>query len=678
MATEVAAAVPQAVVVAETEAPDCYICMEAETELMPFLKRTMCACSSKASSTLKVHQLCLELCRDRTGKCAVCKTALSGDWAFDETFERTNRPYDTSRIFTQMQDQAKHGAQYTLKSTSAYAGPVRYLAAKGQYKADKLHGPQFTYEADGSAATESYYADGALHGLFILRNAKGVVELEETYDAGLRHGLRKELYLGIHLTGNYEKGLKQGTHLEGVMKPHHTYSDMVSSRYVKRCTYKADVLDGPYMQYHIDCGEALPTETAVYSNGKLNGLQEKWTLDEEKLERKQTLEAHWLDGKRNGRYATFIEGKPDVETWYYMDKKHGLHRSYFSNGDLYEETTWHLDEMHGRVRKWVMRKDKHTLLFDANYDNGFRHGRFISEKVDYNGPMRTITEDFWSDGTKELRNGIFRVMLGDQEVVYSEYKMGVRHGAYRNTDSGGNPIQRLHFRDGLLDGFCALYNHGVTVASGHFKVGVSVGMHVLFSEDGPLLEEMHYDDKGQLHGTCIFNNTDGSHHQRLNFKHGVLHGRQIQYANGREQRVFNMRDGHVIGRFTLYDERGAIVEQTLFKKDDGAALEDVFGPNTLCYPSERKANGTFEYRYMSVIGDIYICKNAAVGAECSCAECYVPPARKPVDDECHCGFCRTWDAESYQDEQRDYEDEHQDYDDYEDDESRYRRRYSDY
>jgi antitoxin component YwqK of YwqJK toxin-antitoxin module len=677
----VAVAVPQAVVVAEQEAPECYICMEPETALMPFLTRPMCACSSKATSTLKVHQLCLELARDQTGKCAVCKTPLNGDWAFDQTFRRHLQYGGGKAVFTQIDGGLKHGAEYTLRRLGGYVGSLRYLAAKGQYRANQLHGPQFVYQADGSASSETNYVDGVLHGLRVERNAKGAVELEENYENGFLHGLRSELYFGIQLTGNYVNGAKEGTHLEGVSKAHHIYSEKVPSRFVNRATYEAGRLDGPYMQYHIDCGEALPTETAVYKNGLLNGLQEKWTLDVEKLERKQTLEAHWLDGKRNGRYAEFYDGELNAETFYFADQKHGVDRL-FNGGKLQSETTWHMGTKHGRVREWTR---DHKLLFDANYDNGFRHGRFVSEKQDYYSPARTFTEDFWSDGTKELRHGIFRVEIGGKEFVYSEYKMGVRHGAYRNTDSEGNPVQRLNFRDGKLHGKCMIYDQGILVAGGHFKNGVSIDEHIIMNEFGKIRELVHFDDEGQLHGVCLYNNQDGSPHQRLNFKHGVLHGRQVHYADGRESRVFNMRDGAIIGRFTLYDARGAIVEQIVFKKDDAATLEDVLGPNAICYPSERQADGTFKYRYVSATGDIFKCKAASLGDECDCEECYVPPARKPIDDEeCMCGYCRRWEedernSDDYTDE-RDYEDERgYDSDDYprgnydSDDEHRWRR-----
>jgi antitoxin component YwqK of YwqJK toxin-antitoxin module len=592
-----------------------------------------------------VHQLCLELARDHSGKCAVCKTPLSGDWAFDQTFRR-HIPYGGGKaIFTQMEGAAKNGAEYTLRRLNNVVGSLRYLAAKGQYRANRLHGPQFVYQADGSASSESNYVDGVLHGLRVERNAKGVVELEENYENGFLHGLRSELYFGIQLTGNYVNGAKEGTHLEGVIKKEYnysySYSGEVQSRYVNRVTYKSDVLDGPYLQYHIDCGEGLPTETAVYKDGKLNGLQETWTLDVEKLERKQTLEAHWLDGKRNGRYATFYNGELNAETFYFADQKHGVDRV-FNGGKLESETTWHMGTKHGRVREWTR---DHKLLFDANYDNGFRHGRFVKKwSRSLYGPERIITEDFYSDGTKELRHGVYSVKMDGVELVRSNFKMGIRHGSYATNDVCGKALLRLQFREGKLHGKCMIGEGDNFVAGGYFKDGVPVNEHIIMNEFGNARELVHFDDAGQLHGVCLYNNTDGSPYQRLNFKHGVLHGRQVQYVDGRESRVFNMRDGAVIGRFTRYDGRGAIVEQTLFKKDDEATLRDVMGPYGICYPSERQADGSFQYRFISATGDIHLCKAASIGDECDCEHCYVPPARKPSYYSCMCGMCCDYEA----------------------------------
>jgi antitoxin component YwqK of YwqJK toxin-antitoxin module len=614
-----------------------------------------------------VHHLFLELARDNTGKCAVCKTPLSSDWAFDQTFRRYV-PFSGKATFTQMEGDLRNGAEYTLKRLHDYMGPLRYLAAKGQYKASKLHGPQFTYQADGSASSESNYVDGVLHGLRVERNAKGVVELEENYENGFLHGPRTELYFGIQLTGNYIHGAKEGVHLEGISKKEYSYSysysGEVQTRYVNRVTYKSDVLDGPFMQYHIDCGEALPTETAVYKDGKLNGLQEKWTLDVEKLERIQTLEAHWLDGKRNGRYATFYLGELNTEAFYFADQKHGVDRV-FNGGKLLAETTWHMGVKHGRVREWT---NDHKLLFDANYDNGFRHGRFVRKETKWRiyGNGRMITEDFHSDGTKELRHGLYSVKELDVELIRANYKMGVRHGPYSTNDVHGQALLRLNFRDGKLHGKCMISEGGNFVAGGYFKDGVPVDEHIIMNEFGNARELVHFDDAGQLHGVCLYNNTDGSPYQRLNFKHGVLHGRQVQYVDGRESRVFNMRDGAVIGRFTHYDGRGAIAEQRLFKKDDEATLRDVMGPYGICYPSERQADGSFKYRYLSANGDIFKCKAASIGDECDCYHCYVPPSRKPSSHSCTCGMC--YDAgRALADQSSDYEDDGRD--DYADDRS---------
>lgn len=617
-----------------TEAPECYICMEPETAIMPFLRRTMCACSSKADSSLKVHQLCLELSRDRTGKCAVCKTALSSDWAFDQTFARTGAYYATTRTFTQMQGHAKHGAEYTLKPTNAYKGPMRWLAAKGQYADDRLHGPQFTYAADGSAATECNYAAGVLHGLLVERNAKGVVTLSETYADGKLHGPRSQLHYDIQLTGNYEHGIKVGQHLEVGKRDYGQLS------LINRATYKAGVLDGPFLQYHIQTGESQPLETAVYRDGKLNGLQEKWSINPVTSEREQMEESHWIEGQRNGRHAVFQCGELMEETWYHMDKKHGLERFFFPDGSLQQETSWHLGEKHGRYRKWTQEYGKRTLDIDAAYDNGFRHGRFVTKKYYYSDSSDSNiveTEDFWSDGTKELRHGMHRIAEGSRITREVHYKMGVRHGLSLKRDKYDAGFV-LNYKNGKLHGKCqVMYNDRVT-AEGHFRDGVPVGKHVLFHQSIYLKESVNYDSEGRLHGKCIFNQSNGTPFQAFNYEHGVLHGRQVIFHAGtsKEKRVFNMRKGYVHGRFTLYDERGAIEEEQLLKKDDGISLQECLGPDALCAPSERLANGTFEHRWMDADGNIYECKHAAAGRSCNCEYCYTPPMEEA---ECNCAFC---------------------------------------
>lgn len=636
------------------EVPDCYICMEPESELMPFLKRPMCSCSSKADSSLKVHQLCLELSRDRTGKCAVCKTALSGDWAFDASFRRAN-DYSSTRIFTQMKGQAKHGAEYTLRQTNAYVGPIRYLAVKGQYLDDKLHGPQFTYAADGTAATESNYAEGVLHGPFVERNAKGVVTLQENYADGKLHGPRMELKNGFQLTGNYASGIKVGEHVE---VSRYKYDDPII---INKANYKAGVLDGPFLQYHIKTGEGLPLETAVYRDGKLHGLQEKWQVNTTTLEREQTEENHWMDGLRNGRQAGFQGGSLTEETWYHMGQKHGLERLFFPDGTLQQELSWHLGEKHGRIRKWIQEYGKRTLEMDAAYDNGFRHGRFVTPSQ-YNDQL--ITEEFWSDGTKELRHGVHRIeeVRGEEKVVRQEthYKMGVRHGSCMKRDINDDGYM-LNYSNGKLHGKCEIIQDGYIQATGNFREGVPVGSHMLYSNK-IVWESVNYDFEGRLHGRCVFFlNYDGMPLQVLNYAHGVLHGRQaIFYAGSqREKIVFNMRKGYVHGRFTLYDERGAIENQRMIKQDEGVTLQECLGSEALCAPSERLADGTYEKRWTAADGSIHKCKSAITGDKCDCEHCYKPPKEKV---ECYCVFCR---------EEREMESEFYDGPDYDSDHDRY-------
>lgn len=645
------------------EVPECYICMEPETAEMPFLTKQMCPCSSKADSSLKVHQLCLELSRDSTGKCNVCKKPLSGDWAFDARFFQKST-YSGDRQFEMRADGKPNGLYFTLKPTGAYHGPIRYLAVKGQYKDGKLHGAQMTFQQGGEAAAERNYLEGVLHGKTVKRDVLGKVLLEESYEAGKLHGLRQELYHSIQLKGNFEAGVKVGEHLEVVEAPAYNFgAGTRRTNIISRANYKAGILDGPFLQFYLTAGEGLPTETSVYRDGKLNGLQEWWTVDPDALERMQTLEAHWIDGLRNGRYATFAAGKLDHETWYYMDKKHGIERVFF-DGAMQSELTWHLDVKHGRVRYW---NSSGRLRMDAAYDNGFRHGCFVTD-------CGTTTQNFWSDGTKELRHGVYRIMDGSRVEREVNHKMGVRHGLSLKHDRYGDGYV-LHYRDGLLHGKCTVMLNDEVKARGSFCDGVPVGNHTIFCGSN-IKESVSYDSEGRLHGKCTFNQSDGTPFQALNFAHGQLHGRQVIYFAGtqREKRVFNMRLGHVHGRFRVYDERGAVAEEMLLKADECIALQECLGQDALCAPSVRDADGTYADRYMNAEGTIFVCPNEAAGNPCMCEECYVPPARKPRgSDYCGCTLCCAYDEDteaanalrdqaSYDGGDSGYDDE--DYDDY--------------
>jgi hypothetical protein len=174
---------------------------------------------------------------------------------------------------------------------------------------------------------------------------------------------------------------------------------------------------------------------------------------------------------------------------------------------------------------------------------------------------------------------------------------------------------------------------------GNFINGTPVGKHVIFTPTGTIHESVNYDAQGRLHGRCIFNHSDGTPFQVHNYEHGLLHGRQVVYFVGtqREKRVFNMRKGYVHGRFRMYDERGAEIENTLLKEDDGVTLQECLGKDALCAPSEPQADGSFANRWMQADGSIYNCPDLAAGNDCMCKDCYVPPALKEA--KCACGWC---------------------------------------
>jgi len=513
-----------------SEIPTCYICYEEASETKPFLTKQMCACTSKADSSLKIHQLCLELSRDKSNKCSVCKTALSNQWAFDASFKVAKM--DGCVQVTQGEPEAPHGVCFKLSQTNSTVGPIRYLSETCNYQFGEKHGLEIVNHSDGT--NEYNWVNGKLHGRCVKHDANGNRLFECNHDAGKKQG---------------------------------------------RCVY-----------YTTKLGKSMPKIVENYVNGEAHGVQLCYALDV--ANECTVLQKQWT----------------------------------YENGVL-----------NGPVHEWDV--STRALMYSATYKNGFRHGRFVSKQIIHR--ECTVTEEFWSDGTRELRHGLHRIESEGKIYLQEQYVMGKLHGhqLVRSTYSG-QLEKTFNFNHGKLHGECMLYGYEPSLwqntikAYGKFNNGVAVGQLVLYGTEFDsnrqcwtrgIQECVNYDSNGQLHGICIFNSNDCKKNQVLNFKHGVLHGRQIVFAYSGEPRVaFHMKDGVLHGNVETIDARGEMHRQYV-TPDDEMTLRDVLGKRALRYTALRYLDvNIYTLRYISDNGDIHMCEWKALGISkhCNCDECF--------------------------------------------------------
>ena len=524
-----------------SEIPTCYICYEEASETKPFLTKQMCACTSKAESSLKIHQLCLELSRDKSNKCSVCKTALSNQWAFDASFKVTKM--DGCVQVTQGEPEAPHGVCFKLRETHNAMGPIRYLAATCNCQFGEKHGVEIVYNSDSTI--ECNWTNGKLHGRCVKHDASGNMLFE--------------------------------------------------------CNHIAGKLHGPCVHYTTKLGKSMPTIVENYVDGDLHGLQQFYALD---MTDECTI--------------------------------------------LRKQLTYENGVLNGPVHEWDV--STRALMYIATYKNGFRHGRFVSQQTIHRDC--TVTTEFWSDGTQELRHGLHRIESEGKIYLQAQYVMGKLHGRYFERSTYSGQLQKvLNFNHGKLHGDCSLHCYdgalyrNVLKAYGKFNNVVAVGQHILYGiawdskqnyNVHAIKESVNYDSNGQLHGTCVFNNTDCEKEQVLNFKNGVLHGRQVVFAYSGEPHVaFHMKDGVLHGNVETTDARGEMRSQYV-KPDDEMTLQDILGERALRYPALRFGDNMFTSRYMSEAGEIYTCEWKALGINkpCNCDECYThEDMENEYDDE---------------------------------------------
>lgn len=212
------------------------------------------------------------------------------------------------------------------------------LAAKLTYEKGLLNGPKMKWAPDGTVIEEGIYVNGKIEGLYKLMNQEGEL-----------------------IVSNYKNGLKNGAHQI-------FYPLNEDGARVKRleANFKDDKLEGEVSEY-LESGSKVAS--MLYENGLLEGRSVIYFANGA-----VSGTVDYIHNKREGKSISYFpHGKVQQELFFKNDLRNGEERIYFDNGKLASLYHFKDDEFDGLCQEW---NPKGTLIFEAEYRNGRKHGKF--------------------------------------------------------------------------------------------------------------------------------------------------------------------------------------------------------------------------------------------------------------------------------------------------------------
>lgn len=166
----------------------------------------------------------------------------------------------------------------------------------------------------------------------------------------------------------------------------------------------------------------------------------------------------------------------------------GLHKEYYSNGELYVEGEFD----HGKaVGKWVFHHENGKVAKEVTY----KAGRPEGEVKVYNPDGKLVSRREYAAG---LRTGVWDTFSedGEQKLREENYKDGKANGAFRTWYTNGQLRQETQFVDGKLEGLATEWTRvGDKRAEVNFKNGLKDGVSKLWQADGKVIEQNFVEGK---------------------------------------------------------------------------------------------------------------------------------------------------------------------------------------
>ena len=399
------------------------------------------------------------------------------------------------------------------------------------------------WHPDGHLKVSEYYLDGKLHGDSQAWNLEHCLIHKVYYENGLQDGLFQTWfddgtpYQSITFVKGAKDGLEEVYHLNGQKKSvaHYINGALDEKRLAwfadghiqLQTEYKNGAPIGKHKEYHSSFennGEHILKVEAQFEEGKRQGLHQEYHPNGQKH-----MSINYKDGVFDGRKAMWNDKGDLIEDAHYHDGK--LNGKYFvRNGDL-SEAIYHykedlkdgIHEMHyppqkGRARKLALKAGYKEDLLEGDVLEYNLNGVLVAQTPFKNGKKEGTTKVFDNEGILRLsidyshgeHNGPFKEFSVNGNLIKEiPYEVGQKHGEQNTYSEKGDILSQYRYIQGKLEGYCYNKNKdGVLTFEAEYKGGQRHGKFNKYYDDGrPKVLQSFCDDK--LHGTKSIYNAAG-------------------------------------------------------------------------------------------------------------------------------------------------------------------------
>lgn len=172
-------------------------------------------------------------------------------------------------------------------------------------------------------------------------------------------------------------------------------------------------------------------------------------------------------------------------------KKHGVQKTWWTNGQMKEKIFFENGKKHGSFEKF---NESGEIRYVANYFEGVKDG--IEKKWWDNGNLK---EEFtYSNGKKD---GVVKKFDKNGEIVYVvDYVEGIKDGMEKSWWDNGNLKVKFLYQNGKKDGFCyEWFENGNMKYEKSYSNGLLSGYYNVYHENGVVKKRALYSE-GEIYG----------------------------------------------------------------------------------------------------------------------------------------------------------------------------------
>lgn len=342
-------------------------------------------------------------------------------------------------------------------------------SSEGMMRDGKPDGYWKTYNKEEIMISEGNRKDFLLDSTWRFYNDSGMLKMEIDYRVGKKDGYRK--------TYREEETVVE--------------------------SFKNDVKNGPAIYYY-------PSEKVKSEVNFIDGLEEGLAKEYAEDGRIITLITY-----KNG----YIIQRERINGYIEANKKHGIWKSFYVNGQVQSEGYYKRGVEHGYFKDY---DTSGNLVLTTKYENGIK----IEDAKEL--VKLEVRKDYYADGTVKIAasynkegklEGVRREYAEDGTIDRSYiFKNGIMIGEGIVTEKGE--------RDGYWKEY---YDSGVLKAEGKYDKDIKVGSWKFYHPSGNVSQEGMYDKKGKPEGEWRWYYDSGALLRAENYFNGLLDGTMTEF-----------------------------------------------------------------------------------------------------------------------------------------------------